>query len=100
MKNIFTEEQLKTGMFIIRNDAGRPITDQSFARTVTFKIIYRHTAEKPHGMCSVLTDGFTYGVANDRKELAEYLNNDDIGFRPLEREEMIELIKTNTQNFY
>ena len=59
MKNIFTEEELQVGMFLIKNNVSKPFTDKSFARTVTWKVGFVHENGKQfYGLCNILTDGF------------------------------------------
>lgn len=100
MKNLFTEEELECGMFLVKNNAGKPFKDLGFARTVTFKTGFSHDGEKKYGLSSVLTDGFYVGVANSLKELAEYLNEDEQGYRPLTKEELFQLVSSSNQGFY
>jgi len=100
MKTIFTEKEIECGMFIIRNSSLKKSNDLSFARTVTFKIGFSHESEKKYGICNFLTDGFYVGIAKDKKDLCEWLNNDEIGYRPLTKDEVIEMIKSTNQGFY
>lgn len=100
MKNIFTVKELEIGVFIIRNDAGKPFKDLTFARTVTYKVGYSQYRQQKYGLCSVLTDGFYVGVANSAKEMADYLNNHKVGFRPLTKDELFQLVNSSNQGFY
>ncbi len=101
MKNIWTEKELECGMFIIRNDAGKiPFKDADFARTVVFKIGFSMGSDKKYGKISILTDGAYFGLRPTLKELADYLNEDERGYRPLTREELINLLKSSDQGFY
>lgn len=102
MKNIWTEEDIKSqqGIIIIRNDATKPLKDLGFARTVVFKIGFSHVGKK-YGLCNILTDGWYHGVADSHKELADYLNADEKGYRPLTKEEFLQLVDDGkNQIFY
>ena len=100
MKNLFTEQELQSGLFLVRNDAGKPFKDLGFARTVTFKVGFSHDSEMKYGLSSVLTDGFYVGVAKTLKELVEHLNNNEFGYRPLTKDELFQLINSSNQGFY
>ena len=100
MKNLFTAEELKAGMLLVKNDAGRPFKDLGYARTVTYKIGHSYDSNLKYGLSSVLTDGFYVGIANSLDELAEYLNKDEGGYRPLTKEELFQLVDYSTQGFY
>ena len=102
MKNIFTESELKCGMFLIRNDASRPFKNVGFATTVVFKVGFEMNPkdDKKYGLISVLTDGRYCPIAKDLKELAEYLNKDERGYRPITKDEFIELLNSSNQGFY
>lgn len=100
MKNIFTEHELKCGMFIIKNNVGKPLEDLRFSRTVAFKVGFSHGSVKKYGLSSFLTDGFYSPISDSLKGLADYLNNDEEGYRPLTKDELIELIVSSDQGFY
>lgn len=100
MKNLFTEQELQCGMFLVKNNAGKPFKELGFARTVTFKVGFSNDGELKYGLSSVLTDGFYVGVANSLKDLATYLNNDEQGYRPLTKDELFQLVNSSTQGFY
>lgn len=100
MKNIFTKEELKCGMFLVKNNAGKPFEDLAYARTVTFKVGFSHDSKLKYGLSSVLTDGLYVGVAYSLEDMATYLNNDPDGYRPLTKDELFELINSSNQGFY
>lgn len=102
MKNLFTGEELECGMFIIKNSAGRPFEDLAYARTVTYKIGFspNRKDEDHYGLCSVMTDGFYANVSKSLKGLAEHLNKDEHGYRPLTKEELFQLVNSSNQGFY
>lgn len=100
MRTVFTEKEIECGMFIIKNSSPKKTKDLPFAKTVAFKIGFSHYGDLKYGLCNFLTDGFYVGVAKDKKELCEHLNNDDVGYRPMTKEEVIQIINYSNQGFY
>lgn len=99
MKNIWTAKEIEKqhGQLIIRNDATKPFKDLAFARTVTFKVGY---GKMQFGICNILTDGWYSDIANSAKEFAAYLNSDKIGYRPLSKAELLQLIDDGEQQLF
>ena len=100
MRNIFTTKELEMGMFIVRNDAGKPFIDLTFARTVAFKICYIvGGGSKRYGIVNFLTDGAFIGLADNKQELVDHLNADKEGYRQMTKDEVIQLTATTEQGF-
>jgi hypothetical protein len=99
MKNIWNKEEIQNqhGHIIIKNSVSKPFKDLGYARTVTFKIGF---GKMKYGLCNILTDGWYHDVCNTAEEFAEFLNKDEIGYRPITKEEFIELLLSTNQNFY
>ena len=112
MKNIFTEQDITAGMLIIKETSPRGSSDLSFARTVTYKIGFGHFGKSivPEGksyktdqeycLISVLTDGMVIPCGHTKEQMAEKLNVDSAGYRPLTKEEYIAMINSSNQGFY
>ena len=101
MKTIFDKNKVSLeGLFIIKETASKPITKNlDFAKTATFKICYSHKTNE-YTLCNILTDGLLIGHYENEDVLIEYLNKDDKGFRPLTKEEMLEMLADTKQGFY
>ena len=100
MRNIFTEKELEAGMFIVRNDAGKPFKDLNFARTVAFKVSYNIFGESEKwGICNFLTDGCFIGITASKELLADHFNDDANGFRQMTQDEVIQLVLSTEQGF-
>lgn len=99
MKNIWTAKEIEAqhGHIIIRNSASKPFKDLAYARTVVFKIGF---AKKKYGLCNLLTDGWYHDVADTSQEFADHLNNDDIGYRPITKEEFVELVEASAKQIF
>ena len=100
MKNIFTPEELVMGMFIVRNDVKKPFESLAHARTLTFKVVFNVSESGSHGICNVLTDGCYMKISDNAKDFCDYLNDGEIGYRPLTKDELILLINNTNQGFY
>lgn len=100
MKNIWKTEDITAGLYIIRESSPKNSPHIGFARTVTFKIGFSRTnEEKPYGKISCMCDGW-YCPIGTKEQVAEYLNNDEYGYRPLTKEEFIKMINSSDQGFY
>ena len=82
------------GILIIRESSPLGSTDIKFARTVTYKIGFSNqVSEKTrYGKISIFTDGWFCPIANTAQEFADYLNNDEYGYRPLTKNEALLLL--------
>lgn len=99
MRIIFEEKDIQAGLFIIRNSSPIGSKDFRFAATVVFKIGYCiYSKDKPYGRISALTDGLFIPMGS-KKDIADYLNNDEYGYRILCKEELIDIIKSSEQGF-
>lgn len=99
MKHIWTTEEIITqhGKLIIRNNISKPFKNLAFARTVVFKIGF---SKLRYGLCSILTDGFYCDVANTPQEFVDYLNSDEIGYRPLTKDEFLQLVDDGEKQLF
>lgn len=105
MKNIWLPKDIEAGLFIIRESSPKKSKDLGFAKTVVFKIGFVNVLEndisvQKYCKISVLTDGFVAAIGNTKEEFANYLNDDKSGYRPLTKEEMIDLLNSSEQGFY
>jgi hypothetical protein len=101
MKNIWTEKDIEAGLYIIRESSPKGSANLSFARTVVFKIGFSFSKGIPkYGKISCLTDGLFCPLGETTKDIADQLNADEIGYRPLTKEEYIKLIENTNQGFY
>jgi hypothetical protein len=100
MKNIFTKEEIRLGMALIRNDVGKPIIDNDFARTVTMKVSHSvDNGKVRYGVSFPLSCGL-YAQLGSMDDVLEYINEDRFGYRPITKEEYIQLVESSNQNFY
>ncbi len=100
LKYIWEEKDIICGTYIIKETSPKGSDNLNFARTVTYKIGFdNNDKEKPVNKISCLTDGWVCPIAKDEKEFAEYLNNDEHGFRPLTKEEYLAMINSTNQGF-
>lgn len=98
----WTENDIYAGLYIIKESSPFGSDNLSFARSVTYKIGFSYNPkDKKYGLISCLTDGFYAPIANSRKEVADYLNNEvtGLGYRRLTKEEYIKLIESTEQGF-
>jgi len=101
MKNIWKEEDIKVGMFIIRESSKKPSKDITFTRTVTSQITWSHgRTNTNYGLTSVMTDGWFCPIGKNKQSLADHLNNDEFGYRPATKEEILDMLIDNKQGFY
>ena len=100
MKNriIWEEKDIECGLFIVRESANLEIND-GFKTTVCFKLGYCRDTDKKYGLCNFLTDGWYHSIGKTKQEVVEYLNNDEYGYRPLLKTEVIELFTKFNQGF-
>jgi hypothetical protein len=99
---IWTEDDIYAGLYIIKESSPFGSDNLSFARSVTYKIGFSYNPnDKKYGLISCLTDGFYSAIADNRKEIADYLNNDVTGwgYRRLTKEEYLKLIESTEQGF-
>lgn len=100
MKTIFDAKKVDlNGLFIIKETASKPFKDIDFARTVTFKICYSHKTNG-YSLCNILTDGMIVGHYANKDELVKRLNEDENGYRPLTKQEFLEMLEHTQQGFY
>ena len=106
MKNIWKESDLISGLYIVRESSPKGSTDLGFKRTVCFKLGFCSQIETglygdkgSWGYISFLTDGW-YCHLGSKEAVLKVLNEDEYGFRPLTKEEYIELINSTNQGFY
>jgi len=99
MKNIWTAKEIEAqhGHLIIRNDASKPFKDLGFARTVVFKIGF---GKMKYGLCNILTDGWYHDVADAAQEFADHLNADERGYRPLTKDEFLQLVDDGAKQIF
>ena len=112
MKNIWTEKDICTGMYIIRESSPKNSGNLPFARTVCYKIGYGYfekeglsekgyKTKQQYCLISMLTDGMVCPIGFTNKDVAKYFNETyDNGYRPLSKEEYIKLINSTNQGFY
>ena len=101
MKNIFTAEELKCGMFVIKNSVGRPIKNLDSARSEVYQIVYLvHEEGTMYCLSGILTDGFTLEISNTLEGVADYLNQGEEGYRPLTKDELFQLANSFDRGFY
>lgn len=100
MKFIWEEKDIEVGLYIIRNAASDPIRDIGFAHTVVFKIGFIESqTEKRYCKIAVMTDGWICPIADTKADVAEKLNNDQHGYRPLKKSEFVLLMNQTAQGF-
>ena len=100
MKNLFTSDELQTGMFLVLNSAGKPFKDLGYARSAAFKVAYNSSCPRSYGLCSVFTDGCYTQFAENKNDFLKLLNADETGYRPLTKEELFQLFESSNQGFY
>lgn len=99
MKYIFEEKDIQAGLYVIRQSSPKGSKDLMFASTVCYKVAYtNNNTEKPYGLCNFTTDGWYYPIG-DKKAICDHLNNDRDGFRPLQKEELIEILQNSLTGF-
>lgn len=80
------------GQMIIRNSSSIGSKDIGFAASVAYKIGWLAFKSGDSRYCMIsLADGMT-SKPRSLKDLCEYLNNDQCGFRPLTKEEAAAII--------
>ena len=112
---VFTEEMLtryNVGLFIIK--AGVNVFEPErigYAATVCWKLAYHMIPQSKidksgtgyltgkYGKVSFLTDGWFCPLANTKKQLCEFLNNDERGYRVMTKEEVIYILQNRQQGF-
>jgi hypothetical protein len=101
MKFTFEASDIKAGLFVVRQPRnGKPYCDLDFARTVVFKIGYTFALGIPKwGVCNVLTDGLYQPIGDTEQDVADWLNNNEHGFEPLSKKEMMTLMEHTMQGF-
>lgn len=90
MRIFWEEDDIRGGIHVIRESS--PVDDPclSFASSVAYMIGF-DAGTDAKTMISVC-DGMTLHY-DSKQELADHLNNDDFGFRPLEGEALIEVLR-------
>lgn len=86
------------GQMIVRDSFPRGSKDYQFGASVAYKVGWLVGSKSTRYTLVALTDGMTI-VFDGIKNLIDYLNNDEEGFRPLEPAELVEIIKTQGNRF-
>lgn len=92
-------DDIKAGMYVIKNSSPIGTTDLGFARTVTYKIGWNCKGDKSFGMIACLTDGMFFSIG-DKYAMVDHLNDDEFGYRPLTKPEYLEMFNDSMQGFY
>lgn len=103
MKFFWEEEDIKPGRFIIcasvKEDASN-YPKNRYAATVVYQIGWQSTKEgNTYGKTSVATDGMWCPIGT-KQEVADKLNADPRGYRPLSRQEFNRIFKHTDQGFF
>jgi len=112
MKNIFLPKDIKSGMLLIKETSPKNSIDTSFACTVTYKIGFGYFGPGGTGgeenrahnqqycLISVATDGMVFPIGFTKDCVADYLNKDEAGYRPLTRDEFVRIVDSNTEQLF
>lgn len=85
------------GQMIIRNSSPKGSKDYSYASTVCYKIGYK--AGGNDLFMFAMNDGLVMKIFEDEKELCDYLNADPVGYRPMTRQDVINIISVEGGRF-
>ncbi len=99
MRRNWTKTDIVAGMYIIRCSSMIECYKPAYAASVSYKIGWSPKG-KGWGKISFFTDGMYIPIADNRQELADYLNNDRFGYRFLTRREFRIIHESTNQGFY
>lgn len=93
MRVKWEENDIKVGRYIIKESSTFGSTDISFAASVTYKIgfLTSRWGERERYVRIAITDGMT-SKGYTQQKLADILNENEAGFRPLTQSELIDII--------
>lgn len=86
------------GQLIVRDSFPRGSKDYAFGISVAYKIGYVLTQTENNAALISLSDGMVIGFESKRA-LVEHLNADEEGFRVLEIEEYVEMVRAQGSRF-
>ena len=86
------------GQVVVRDSFTRGSKAYEFGASVAYKVGWVSGITSTQFSLVALTDGMTTLFGGIQK-LVDHLNNDECGFRPLEPDELVEIIKTQGSRF-
>lgn len=94
-KTIFEPSDFKgCGQVVVRNSSPEDSTDLSFKASVSYKIGWMHAPNgENHYFMISLTDGMITRCGPSLENLCNYFNNDAVGFRPLTKQELMDVMQ-------
>ena len=93
-KYLWAPEDIKAGRYIIRESSPQNNDNIRFACSVAYKIGFTFSPDpgKPNTFALVsITDGLISSIGS-KQEMADELNNDKFGFRPLKQKDLLQCI--------
>lgn len=88
------------GQYVIRDSFKRGRSkDFRFASSVAYKLCYWNEPDKTSLFLASLTDGMLIQFV-DLEAVCRYLNEDEEGFRPLEPDELVEVVRATGNRFF
>lgn len=103
MRKQWTAEEIHdpNGLYIVRNSYPVGSENYGFGRSVTYKVgwdLLYGELNVNHGLIANLTDGMFHRIGTCQ-DVADYLNKDEYGYRPLTKKEYINFINSSNQGF-
>lgn len=100
-RSVFSPSDFKScGQYVVKDTFKRGDTNFQLASSVAYKVGWQsHAVDKTVFFLVAVTDGMCIGF-DDLDALCRYLNKDTVGFRPLEDDELVEVMKATGNRFF
>lgn len=99
MKYKFEEKDIELGTFVIKNSSPKGSGDLGFASTVAYKICWIPEGKiNTYCMVAMFTDGGIFKLGT-KDELLQHINEDKHGYRPLTKQELLNILSHSNNGF-